>query len=77
MAISRKPKGKKVNVEALIRKGGSVPLKRRSEPVPVILRIPPDLLQQLDEYLSRRHLKKPRHTYILESLAKCLEDDLR
>ena len=51
MAISRKPKGKKVNVEALIRKGGSVPLKRRSEPVPVILRIPPDLLQQLDEYL--------------------------
>jgi hypothetical protein len=77
MAITRKPKpaapGGPVDIEALIGKGGSVAAYQEQQPpkvkeIPVVVRIPSDLLGRIDALVGRRQLKTPRHTWLLEAL---------
>lgn len=88
MAITRKPKPARsagpVDVEALINKGGSVAHPASgstvspavspavSPVVPVILRLPPGILGQIDEAVKARPVKMPRHTWILEAIVEKL-----
>lgn len=82
MAISRKPKQsssaatKAVDVDALINKGGSVGGKnggQERETVPVILRVPEDILEKVDASVQARRIKTPRHTWLLEAVLEKLE----
>jgi hypothetical protein len=82
MAITRKPKqssgtaGKHVDVDALIRKGGSVAGKNGEQEkgtVPVILRVPEDILEKVDASVQARRIKTPRHTWLLEAVLEKLE----
>jgi hypothetical protein len=82
MAITRKPKqssgagAKPVDVNALISKGGSVGGKnggQEKETVPVILRVPEDILQKVDASVQARRIKTPRHTWLLEAVLEKLE----
>ena len=77
MPISRKPQRPKatrsgVDVDALIRKGGSVPEEQpatsKRKAIPVTLRIPAGLLKQLDEHLRNQLVPLPRHTWILKAM---------
>jgi ribosomal protein S25 len=84
MAISRKPKqssgaaSKRVDVDALISKGGSVGSKnggqgKEKDAVPVILRVPEDILERVDSSVQARRIKTPRHTWLLEAILEKLE----
>lgn len=82
MAITRKPKqsssaaGKRVDVDALINKGGSVAGKSGGQEkgtVPVILRVPEDILERVDASVQARRIKTPRHTWLLEAVLEKLE----
>lgn len=77
MAITRKPKSLPpiggVDIEALISKGGSIAAHeekraKKSKEVPVIVRIPSNLLDRIDVLVGARQLKTPRHTWLLEAL---------
>ena len=82
MAIARKPKAQSqpdAEVEALIRKGGSVARQEPSRPkkrnlTPVLLRLPPDLVEQIDARLASRLIKIPRTQWILEAIHEKLGD---
>jgi hypothetical protein len=82
MAISRKPKQssstatKQVDVDALIKKGGSVAGKngvQEKDTLPVILRVPEDILARVDASVQSRRIKTPRHTWLLEAVLEKLE----
>lgn len=78
MAIISRPKAvispTPRSIEALINKGGSVvgdggeQCDRKAKDVPVIVRIPSDLLRRIDSLVAARQLKMPRHTWLLEAL---------
>jgi len=74
MAIARKPSRKaasSVDVGALINRGGSPggPQGREGARItPILLRLPPDMLERLDAALKSRPVKLPRHTWILEAI---------
>jgi hypothetical protein len=85
MSITRKPKpSAPVDVEALIRKGGTVPMRDRrsratASELPVVVRIPSDLLDRIDALVATRPLRTPRHTWLLEAFLEKAnrEDHLR
>jgi hypothetical protein len=75
MAIARKPKGSiqaEIDVDALINKGGTpaatATQPRQKEEVAVILRIPAEMLEQVDSAVTARPIKTPRHTWLLEAI---------
>lgn len=79
MAITRKPKAanalKESEIKALIHKGGSTTSeqsRRKETPTPLLLRIPPDILDQVDSAVGARRLRTPRHTWILEAILEKL-----
>lgn len=76
MSITGKPQRPPVpavDVDALINRGGS-PTGAPPEPPPgktsttILLRLPPDMLDQVDAALKSRPIKLPRHTWILEAI---------
>jgi hypothetical protein len=87
MAVSRKPKASAqtksaVDVEALIRKGGSVASQdnvrakgpgQGNKPTHVVIRIPADLVTRIEQALQERPVRIPRHTWILEALVEKLD----
>jgi hypothetical protein len=82
MAITRKPKaatgsGPVVDIDALIHKGGSVAgnetPQRTEKHAPVVLRIPAEVLVQVDAAVQRRSVRIPRHTWIMEAIVEKLE----
>jgi hypothetical protein len=83
MAVSRKPKqssrtaAEAVDVDALINKGGSVARSNgeqsKDKIVPVILRVPDDILEKVDVSVQARRIKTPRHTWLLEAILEKLE----
>jgi hypothetical protein len=84
MAISRKPKpsssaaAKTVDVDALIHKGGSIARNnggQEKDAVPVILRVPEDILKRIDASVQARQIKTPRHTWLLEAVLEKLEQE--
>jgi hypothetical protein len=78
MAIARRPlpsplKSSRVDVEALINKGGSPPnaqtsAEHQDASSAVVLRIPNVLLEQIDASVKSRPIRTPRHTWLLEAL---------
>lgn len=84
MAVTRKPakqaEPQAVDVEALIRKGGSVAGEaeggsggQASKAASVILRIPADVMERIDEAVQARRIKTPRHTWLLEAIMEKLD----
>jgi hypothetical protein len=84
MAITRKPKPTSttpaaVDVDALISKGGSVggqphaAPEEEVKPVPVVLRVPADVLTKVDQAIKGRRVRIPRHTWLLEAVVEKLE----
>lgn len=82
MAVTRKRTKKTetetVDVDALIRKGGSVAgdaksLEQSDKPTSVILRIPADVIAQIEKAVLARRLKIPRHTWLLEAVMEKLD----
>lgn len=84
MAITRKPAKKPepqaVDVEALIRKGGSVAGEAEAggqdqpgKVASVVLRIPSDVMGRLDQAVQARSIKTPRHTWLLEAIVEKLD----
>jgi hypothetical protein len=89
MAVTRKPKKTPeavpaVDVDALIRKGGSVagegesaaPEPAAGKAAPVILRIPPEVIQRVDQAVQARRVKIPRHTWLLEAVMEKLDREV-
>ena len=78
MAIARKPmrsgpQSGVVDVDGLINKGGSAPVRETTKPsqpgtTPIVLRLPTELLEQVDSLLKHRPVRLPRHTWILEAV---------
>jgi hypothetical protein len=83
MAISRKPKtieqtAKEPNIAALINKGGSAAettIKEKEEK-PILLRVPSEVLTQIDAIVSSKRIKTPRHTWLLEAVFEKLEREV-
>lgn len=85
MAITRKPakpvEPAPVDVEALIRKGGSVAgegdaggkAARPGKAASVILRVPADVMERVDRAVQARRIKTPRHTWLLEAIMEKLD----
>jgi len=84
MAIARKPQAQAaptVDVDALINRGGSAagnppPETAAKSPTPILLRIPAEMMNQLDAALKARPVRLPRHTWILEAIHEKLSRDL-
>lgn len=82
MAISRKPKAaekpaKEKDINALINKGGSVAKNgnKKLEEKPILIRIPAEVLEKIDEIVSAKKIKTPRHTWLLEAVFEKLEKE--
>ena len=79
MAISRKPKtdktAKETDINALINKGGSTAENgdKRVGNKPILIRIPSDTLEKIDEIVTAKRIKTPRHTWLLEAVFEKLE----
>jgi len=84
MAVTRKPTKKPqpqaLDVEALIRKGGSVAGEagtgnpgRAGQTASVILRIPAEVMGRVDRAVQARRVKTPRHTWLLEAIMEKLD----
>ncbi len=86
MAISRKPKiseiqVKEQNINALINKGGSIAKEnndddKESGDKPILIRVPAEALQKIDEIVSAKKIKTPRHTWLLEAVFEKLEREI-
>ena len=86
MAISRKPKpdaaeGAGVDIQALIHKGGTVAGEGapsgRQKLIPVMLRLPPTMLEKVDAAVQTRVVPTARTTWIMEAIAEKLERGCR
>ena len=86
MAITRKPQATTsqsppVDVEALINRGGSSPRSAppdtKPEIVPIQLRLPADMLNQIDSAVKARPVRLPRHTWILEAIHEKLSREMQ
>ena len=82
MAVTKKPKPKAtapvVDVDALIRKGGSIaaepsPADSGPRAVSLVLRLPAEVAQRIDQAVQTRRVKTPRHTWLLEAVMEKLE----
>lgn len=80
MAVTRKPAKKAepqtVDVEALIRKGGSVAGEaeaKTNKAAAVVLRIPAETMALVDQAVQARRIKTPRHTWLLEAVMEKLD----
>lgn len=88
MAIERKPKpsetqAKEQSINALINKGGSVgedieydsSNAKQTGDKPILIRIPAEAVKKIDEIVSAKKIKTPRHTWLLEAVFEKLEKD--
>ncbi len=82
MVISSRPKQKDNNdstVDMLINKGGSVAAKDKDasakKDCPILVRVPPDVLEQIDLIVSKRRIKTARHTWLLEAIYEKLDKE--
>jgi hypothetical protein len=61
-------------VEAFVRRGGSTSEHvQNGDAKPVLLNVPADLLQRIDEAVKARPLRTHRTTWILEAILEKLE----
>lgn len=76
-----------VDIDALINKGGTVPKKEtisnveqttskkllKSGKVPVQLRITPDILDEIDELITKRKIPIARHDWFMEAIGEKMQ----
>jgi hypothetical protein len=84
MAISRKPHrspAPAVDVDALINRGGSPTGAQdtgtETKAIPVLVRVPANMVEQIDSALKGRPIRLPRHTWILEAIHEKLNRELQ
>lgn len=85
MAIARKPKSaekkvKEQDINILINRGGSVAEEinnKQSEDKPILIRVPAEVLKRIDEVVTAKKIKIPRHTWLLEAVFEKLERESR
>ncbi|MCK7582368.1 MAG: hypothetical protein MZV65_46770 [Chromatiales bacterium] len=83
MTITRKPQPSvpagepsPVDIDSLISKGGSVPSREaesgtsKRKVTSMLLRIPGEIGQRLEQALRARPVRIPRHTWILEAIVE-------
>ena len=77
---AKKAEPQAVDVEALIRKGGSVAGEAEGESkaqsgkaASVILRVPADVMERIDQAVQARRIKTPRHTWLMEAIMEKLD----
>ena len=82
MPIARKPKIKPVvsekAISAVIEKGGSVPTEKTSKSKSeqtVNIRLPEDILNEIDNSVSARRIKISRHTWLMEAIVEKLDHE--
>lgn len=70
MAVKPKPNGKQnVDVDSLIRRGGSAPDGDDLEGVQLVnLKIPKKVLRKVDELVSKREIEIPRTLWLMEAI---------
>ncbi len=80
MPIARKPKSKPVVSEkvisAVIEKGGSVSTEKNNPgktEQTVNIRLPEDILSEIDQSVSFRRIKISRHTWLMEAIIEKLD----
>ena len=81
MPIARKPKINQPSVSekaisAVIEKGGSVPAEKNTKTKPeqtVNLRLPEDILAEIDHSVSSRRVKISRHTWLMEAITEKID----
>ena len=80
MLVSRKPKTKDREVEAFIAEGGTEPVTEEAQPAkrqkqvqPIKLRVPGELLAEIDAAVAQRKPSPSRHQWLLEALYEKLE----
>ncbi len=80
MPIARKPKPKlsvsEKAITAVIEKGGTVPTDRQSKTKneqTVNLRLPEDILSEIDNSVGSRRIKISRHTWLMEAIVEKLD----
>jgi hypothetical protein len=77
MAIARKPQAPKVDVNGLIRKGGSVadevPVQDNTRPQLLQLRLPRSLVGRIDDVRESRLVPPSRHAWLLEAIHEKLQ----
>jgi len=81
--VRARPKSKEeesdreVDVNALINKGGTASANEteKKAATPVLIRIPAELLDRVDQALSGRPFKIPRNTWVLEAIIEKLEKE--
>lgn len=77
--IARKPKAKKnVNVDALIRKGGTLARSRddAGPEVQVKLTLPQAMLDQVDELVAARRERISRRSWLRAAIAEKIEREM-
>lgn len=77
MPIAKKPtqdeETNQSRINAVISKGGSIARVGKTGNQKILIRIPIEILDQVDTDLSSRPLKTPRNTWILEAILEKLE----
>lgn len=79
MPIAKKPKANKQKdekeINAVINKGGSVAKTKSKDNQKILLRIPGELLEKIDNSLASKTIKVPRNTWILEAIDEKLKSE--
>jgi hypothetical protein len=80
MPIARKPKSKpevsEKAITAVIEKGGSVPREKTAKgkiDQTVNIRMPEDILSEIDNSVASRRIKISRHTWLMEAIVEKLD----
>lgn len=79
MPVSRKPKTREKDVEAFIKEGGTESVTEETQPAktkeiqPIKLRVPAELLADIDTAVANRKPSPSRHQWLLEALYEKLE----
>ncbi len=80
MPIARKPKSKpnvsEKAISAVIEKGGSVPTEKNAKgkiEQTVNIRLPENILDEIDNSVNSRRIKISRHTWLMEAIIEKLD----
>jgi hypothetical protein len=68
-----KEDGPSAGVKPYDKKPATFTAKEAKDEMPVTLRLPPNVLREIDQAVAARKIKIPRHTWLLEAVAEKLD----